>query len=168
MYNSGHRKSNFYPYVCNGTVWLLAGSYSWRRLLRIFGSNTILSSFCLVAGYMTIPIFYPIADAPGAEGPTVRQVDCLAGGFAMEGCMCFLALLKDHSSLGPYMYLLVVLGLLFLVSFFFVERSVRCPLIPNSPWGRKGFTALMIAYFIIFGAKNVLGKMLYNSVILAW
>ncbi|KAF9889447.1 hypothetical protein FE257_007349 [Aspergillus nanangensis] len=47
---------------------------------------------------------------------------------------------------------MVVLGVLLFVAFFMVERRVKRPLIPNNLWATKGFTPLIVAHFIGFGA----------------
>ncbi|KAJ5414749.1 hypothetical protein N7509_001376 [Penicillium cosmopolitanum] len=123
-------------------------------LYWIFGSNAILSGICLVAAYTTIPPLRPVADIAGTDAPTIRDFDFIGAGFAVTGCICLLFGLTQGSVVqwSPYTYALVVVGILLLIAFFFVERWVSRPLIPNSLWKTKGFTPLMVAYFLGYGA----------------
>lgn len=120
----------------------------------IFGSNAIISGICAVAAYFSIPALLPVADVAGADAPTLRQFDVLGAGLAIAGCVCLLFGLTQGSvtSWSPYTYALIVVGVLAFVGLFFVERRVARPLIPSRLWKTKGFTPLMIAYFLGFGS----------------
>ena len=159
VYKPGRRKSNVFSAMSAGApfgfwVGAIQGGALKAHLPWIFGSNALLSGLCLVAGYMTIPPLRPVADIAGAEAPTIRQFDFLGAGLAILGCICVLFGLTQGSGVewSPYTYTLVLIGVLLLVAFFFVERRVDRPLIPNSLWKTKGFTPLMIAHFLGFGA----------------
>jgi MFS family permease len=159
VYTPGLRKNKVFSAMSATSpfgFWLGAvqGGALEGHLAWIFGSNALLSGLCLVAGYMTIPPVRPVADIVGNEAPTMRQFDFLGAGFAMSGCVCVLFGLTQGSvvSWSPYTYSLVVFGLLLLAAFVFIERWVKRPLIPNSLWKITGFTPLMIAHFLGYGA----------------
>ncbi|KAJ5179226.1 hypothetical protein N7492_002436 [Penicillium capsulatum] len=159
VYKPGLRKNQVFS-AMSATApfgfWLggIQGGALKSVLYWIFGSNAILSALCLVAAYVTIPALRPVADIVGTEAPSFRDFDFLGAGFAMSGCVCLLFGLTQGSVVewSPYTYSLVVVGILLLVAFFFVERWVERPLIPNRLWKTKGFTPLMIAYFLGYGA----------------
>jgi hypothetical protein len=48
----------------------------------------------------------------------------------------------------------VILGFLLLGGFYFVEKYVARPLIPNRLWKTRGFAALLISYFLGLGAYS--------------
>lgn len=84
----------------------------------------------------------------------MRQFDYLGAFFAVVGCVCLLFGLTQGSvtSWSPYTYAMVVVGVVALVALFFVESRVARPLIPTRLWKTKGFTPLMVAYFLGFGS----------------
>ena len=123
-------------------------------LAWIFGSNAILCGLFSIAAFLTIPALQPVADTPGTEVPSIRQFDFLGALCAIFGCVCLLFGLTQGpaSDWSPYTYSLVILGVVSLIGFFFIESRVARPLIPNKVWKTKGFTPLMAAYFLGFGA----------------
>jgi len=159
VYKPGRRKNQVFS-AMSATApfgfWLggIQGGVLKAHLEWIFGSNAILSAVCLVAAYMTIPPLRPVADTVGTDAPTIRDFDFIGAGFAVTGCICLLFGLTQGSVVqwSPYTYSLVVVGILLLIAFFVVERWVPRPLIPNRLWNTKGFTPLMIAYFLGYGA----------------
>ncbi|CAI7676486.1 unnamed protein product [Penicillium pancosmium] len=159
VYKPGRRKNQVFS-AMSATApfgfWLggIQGGALKSYLYWIFGSNAILSGICLVAAYTTIPPLRPVADIAGTDAPTIRDFDFIGAGFAVTGCICLLFGLTQGSVVqwSPYTYALVVVGILLLIAFFFVERWVSRPLIPNSLWKTKGFTPLMVAYFLGYGA----------------
>lgn len=132
----------------------LQGGALRSHLPWIFGTNAILTGLCAVAAFFTIPPLRPVADGAGKEAPSLRQFDYIGALFAVVGCVCLLFGLTQGSvtSWSPYTYALVVVGILALVALFFVEGRVARPLIPTRLWKTKGFTPLMIAYFLGFGS----------------
>lgn len=159
VYKPGLRKNQVFSAMSASApfgFWLgaIQGGALKAHLYWIFGSNAVLSGLCLLAAYVTIPPLRPVADIAGTEAPTIRQFDFMGAAFAVSGCVCLLFGLTQGSVVAwsPYTYSLVVVGLLLLIAFFFVERWVQRPLIPNQLWKTKGFTPLMVAYFLGFGA----------------
>ncbi|KAJ6096996.1 hypothetical protein N7486_007742 [Penicillium sp. IBT 16267x] len=159
IYKPGLRKNKVFSAMSATSpfgFWLggIQGGAFKSCLYWIFGSNAIISGMCLVAAYMVIPPLRPMADIAGTEAPSIRQFDFLGAGVAVTGCVCLLFGLTQGAVVewSPYTYALVIVGMLLLIGFFFVERWVERPLIPNRLWKTKGFTPLMIAYFLGYGA----------------
>lgn len=132
----------------------LQGGALRAHLPWIFGTNAILMGLCCIAAWFTIPPLKPVADTAGAEAPTLRQFDYIGAIFAVVGCVCLLFGLTQGSvtSWSPYTYAMVVVGILALIGLFFVESRIARPLIPTRLWKTKGFTPLMVAYFLGFGS----------------
>lgn len=132
----------------------LQGGALKAHLPWIFGTNAILTGLCCIAAYFTIPELRPVADSADKEAPTLRQFDWIGAVLAVVGCVCLLFGLTQGSvtSWSPYTYAMVVVGILVLIGFFFYESRVARPLIPTTLWKTKGFTPLMIAYFLGFGS----------------
>ena len=136
--------------------WLgaIQGGALSAHLQWIFGTNAILCGALCAAAFLTIPRLRPVADVAGADAPSVRQFDYLGALCAVAGCVSLLFGLTQGSAAdwSPYTYALIIVGITFLVGFFFIERRASRPLIPNRLWKTKGFTPLMVAYFLGFGA----------------
>ncbi|KAJ5080847.1 hypothetical protein N7456_013557 [Penicillium angulare] len=159
IYKPGLRKNKVFSAMSATSpfgFWLggIQGGAFQNCLYWIFGSNAIISGLCLVAAFMVIPPLKPMADIVGTEAPTIRDFDFIGASFAVLGCVCLLFGLTQGSVVNwsPYTYALVIVGILLLIAFFFVERWVARPLIPTRLWETKGFTPLMIAYFLGYGA----------------
>jgi MFS family permease len=135
--------------------WLgaIQGGALTAHLPWIFGSNAILCALCAVAAYFTIPALRPVADIAGADAPTIRDFDWKGAILATAGCVCLLFGLTQGTVAhwSPYTYVLIIVGVILLAVFFFVEHRVHRPLIPNSLWKTTGFAPLMAAYFLGFG-----------------
>lgn len=119
----------------------------------VFGSNAILCGLCAIAAYFTIPPLRPVADIAGADAPSIHDFDWKGAIFATSGCVCLLFGLTQGTvaDWSPYTYTLIIVGVILLASFFFVEHKVYRPLIPNSLWKTPGLSGLMAAYFLGFG-----------------
>ena len=159
VYKPGIRKNRVFSAMaacapfgfCLGT---LQGGALSAHLKWIFGTNAIITGLCCIAAYFSIPPLRPVADIAGTEAPTLRQFDFLGAAFAVVGCVFLLFGLTQGSvtSWSPYTYALTIVGGLLLIGLFFVEQRVPRPLIPNRLWRTKGFTPLMLAYFLGFGS----------------
>lgn len=159
IYSPGMRKNKVFSAMSATSpfgFWLggIQGGAFKSCLYWIFGSNAIISGLCLVAAYSVIPPLRPMADVVGGEVPSIKDFDYIGAGFAVTGCVCLLFGLTQGAVVkwSPYTYALVIVGILLLIAFFVVERWVKRPLIPNRLWKTKGFTPLMIAYFLGYGA----------------
>ncbi|CAI7656820.1 unnamed protein product [Penicillium bialowiezense] len=158
VYTPGLRKNRVFS-AMSATApfgfWLggIQGGALKSYLYWIFGSNAIICALCLVAAWYTMPSLRPVADVAGGDAPTIREFDFIGAGFIATGCVLVLFGLTQGSVVMwlPYTYALVIVGILMVIAFFFIERWVKRPLIPNGLWKIKGFTPLMIAYFIGYG-----------------
>lgn len=159
VYKPGVRKNRVFSAMaatapCGLCLGALEGGALSQHLPWIFGTNAIITGLCCIAAYFSIPPLRPVADTIGTEAPSLRQFDFLGAAFAVVGCVFLLFGLTQGSvtSWSPYTYALTTVGGLLLVGFFFVERRVPRPLIPSRLWKTKGFTPLMVAYFLGFGS----------------
>lgn len=159
VYKPGLRKNRVFSAMAamapfGFSLGALQGGALKSHLPWIFGSNAILTGLCAVAAFYTIPDLRPAADGEGREAPSMRQFDFLGAVCAVVGCVCLLFGLTQGSvtAWSPYTYVMVIVGVLALVALFFVEGRVARPLIPTRLWTTKGFTPLMIAYFLGFGS----------------
>ncbi|KAL4786310.1 major facilitator superfamily domain-containing protein [Aspergillus varians] len=159
IYNPGIRKNRVFSAIAataplGYSLGTLQGGALQAHLPWIFGTNAILCALCGCAAQLSIPSLRPAADQDGAEPPSLRQFDYIGAGLAAGGCVCLLFGLTQGpvASWSPYTYVLIIIGFLLLIAFFFWERKATRPLIPNRLWRTPGFTALMIAYFLGFGS----------------
>lgn len=133
----------------------LEGGALSQHLPWIFGTNAIITGLCCFAAAFSIPPLRPVADVAGTEAPSLRQFDYVGAAFAVSGCVCLLFGLTQGSvtKWSAYTCVLTALGIVLLVGLFLAERYIaRRPLIPARLWQTKGFTPLMVAYFIGFGS----------------
>jgi MFS family permease len=132
---------------------LQGGAFS-SNLVWIFGTNTIISFLLCVAAYFTIPALTPIADIAGSDVPSLRSFDWQGATCIGVSFICLLYGLTQGSvaNWAVYTYILVIVGVLALGLFFWIESRVARPLIPNRLWKTKGFAPLMGAYFLGFGS----------------
>ncbi|KAF2771738.1 MFS general substrate transporter [Teratosphaeria nubilosa] len=158
VYNPGMRKTRVFSAMAAMApfgFWLGAlqgGAFSYH-LEWIFGSTAIISGLLCVAAYYTIPHLPPQADVAGGDAPSIRNFDwkgacCIGVSFI---CLLFGLTQGSVANWAPYTYILIILGFLALTLFAYVESRVARPLIPNRLWKTKGFTPLMVAYFLGFG-----------------
>lgn len=159
VYKPGLRKNRVFSAMAamapfGFSLGAIQGGALKAHLPWIFGSNAILTALCAGAALLTIPDLRPAADVEGKEAPSMRNFDFPGAFCAVVGCVCLLFGLTQGSvtSWSPYTYAMVIVGILALVALFFVEGRVARPLIPTRLWTTKGFTPLMIAYFLGFGS----------------
>lgn len=159
VYKPGLRKNRVFSAMAamapfGFSLGAIQGGALKAHLPWIFGSNAILTALCAGAALLTIPDLRPAADVEGKEAPSMRNFDFPGAFCAVVGCVCLLFGLTQGSvtSWSPYTYAMVIVGILALVALFFVESRVARPLIPTRLWTTKGFTPLMIAYFLGFGS----------------
>ncbi|KAJ9632523.1 hypothetical protein H2203_000928 [Taxawa tesnikishii (nom. ined.)] len=158
VYRPGIRKARVFSAIAAGGpfgFWLggIQGGALSNHLPWIFGTNAMLSGLCCVAAIYTMPTLKPEADFAGQEAPSMRNFDYYGAMCAVVGCVSLLFGLTQGSAVhwSPYTYALITVGLICMVAFFYIESRVARPLIPNQLWRIKGFTPLMIAYFLGFG-----------------
>ncbi|OTA05553.1 MFS permease [Trichoderma parareesei] len=160
VYNPGIRKTRVFSMMAAGApfgYWIgcVQGGLLSAHLPWIFGTTAIFLAACAVAAYFTIPDLRPAADGgSSAERPSVRQFDYIGALLASLGCGLVLFGLTQGSAVqwSAYTYVSLILGLLMLVGFHFVERRVKRPLIPSGLWRTPGFIAVLVSYVFGFGA----------------
>lgn len=159
VYNPGIRKTRVFSLMAAGApfgFWIgcIQGGALSTNLPWIFGSTSIFLGLCALAAWFTIPALPPAKDSTSTNVPSLRQFDYLGASLASLGSGLLLFGLTQGSAAkwNPYTYSMLVLGILLLIGFHFVERRVARPLIPSGLWRTPGFAALMIAYVFGFGA----------------
>jgi len=158
VYKPGHRKTQVFSVMATGAplgFWIgtLQGGALSHRLPWVFGSTAMLCGLWCIAAWYTIPPLRPAADTAGSEAPGIRQFDFKGAICAVAGCICLLFGLTQGSAAhwSPYTYVLIIVGVLLLALFFWVEQRVARPMIPSKLWRTPGFAPLMLAYFLSFG-----------------
>lgn len=159
VYKPGLRKNRVFSAMAacapfGFSIGAIEGGALHQHLPWIFGVNAIITGLCAVAAYFSIPTLRPVADVDGKEAPSLRQFDYIGAILAILGCVCLLFGLTQGSvtQWSAYTCVLTALGIVFLIGLFIAERYVARPLIPTRLWSTKGFTPLMIAYFLGFGS----------------
>ncbi|UZJ51732.1 hypothetical protein CBS101457_001052 [Exobasidium rhododendri] len=154
IYQPGLRKTRVFSIMASMAplgYWLgnLQGGALYHSPKWIFASSSIISGICFAGGMYAIPNILPALQSPG-----FRSFDFAGSTLAVTGCALLVAGLTQGPSVNwaPYSIVIVVLGLVSLTAFFFVERRVQRPLLPPSLWRVPGFTPLIISYFIGFGS----------------
>lgn len=158
VYNPGQRKTRVFSAMAAASpfgFWLgaLQGGALAERQQWIYGSNAIICGICAAAAYATIPSLKSAADHGSARVPSIRNFDWEGAICAVVGCICLLFGLTQGSVAhwSPYTYALIIVGVLVLSLFFWVETKVPRPLVPARLWKTPGFAPLMLAYFLGFG-----------------
>ncbi|KAH8127125.1 hypothetical protein FP744_10007852 [Trichoderma asperellum] len=159
VYNPGIRKTRVFSLMAAGApfgFWIgcVQGGLLTAHLDWIFRSTAIFLAVCALAAYFTIPDLRPAADSNATDVPSIRQFDYMGALLASLGSGLILFGLTQGSAAqwNPYTYTLIIVGFLLLVAFYFVERRVARPLIPNGIWKTPGFVAVLVSYIFGFGA----------------
>lgn len=161
VYNPGLRKTRVFSMMAAGApfgFWIgcVQGGALSARLPWIFGSTSISLALCAVGAHFTIPPLRPAKDSATSDAPCLRQFDYVGAVLASLGSGLILFGLTQGSSVkwNPYTYSLIIVGILMLVGFFFNERRVARPLVPNGLWRTPGFAAVLLSYIFGFGAYS--------------
>lgn len=158
VYKPGQRKTRVFSTMAAMApfgFWIgaLQGGALSAHLPWIFGTNAMFSALLCVACYFTMPALKPAADLGGGRAPGLRNFDFKGATCALVGTICLLFGLTQGSvaKWAPYTYVLIIVGVLVLALFFWVENKVSRPMIPSKLWRTPGFAPLMAAYFLGFG-----------------
>jgi MFS family permease len=161
VYNPGIRKTRVFSFMAAGSplgFWIgcVQGGALSAHLPWIFGSTSIFLAVCALAAHLTVPSLRPVSDSPTDEAPSLREFDYAGAFLASMGCSLILFGITQGSSAhwNPYTYCPIILGGLMLGGFYFVEQHVARPIVPNGLWRTPGFAALLVSYFIGFGAYS--------------
>lgn len=161
VYSPGIRKTRVFSLMAACSpfgYWLgclLAGALS-SHLPWIFGSSAVLMAALTIAAQLTIPPLNPASDSLNTEAPSLRHFDYAGAGLASVGCTLIIFGLTqgDSADWNPYTYSLIIVGAVMLAVFYFVEKRITRPLIPNRLWHTPGFGALLVSYFLGLGAYS--------------
>ncbi|KAK5157107.1 hypothetical protein LTS14_004625 [Recurvomyces mirabilis] len=158
IYNPGQRKTRVFSAMaamapCGFLLGALQGGALAAHLRWIYGTNTIISALLCGAAYFSIPNLAPAVDK-GKERAGLRLFDYKGAALAMVACICILFGLTQGSGAkwAPYTYALIIVGFCILALFIWVETKVPRPLVPLRLFRTPGFSPLMAAYFLGFGA----------------
>lgn len=161
VYSPGVRNTRVFSLMAAGSpfsYWLgclLAGALS-SHLPCIFGSSAILMSVLTVAAQLVIPPVRPASNSINSEAPSLCHFDYVGAGLASLGCTLIIFGLTqgDSADWNPYTYSSIIVGFLMLGVFYYVEKRITRPLIPNRLWQTPGFGPLLISYFLGLGAYS--------------
>lgn len=161
VYSPGIRKTRVFSLMAACSpfgYWLgclMSGALS-SHLPWIFGVSAVLMAVLTVAAQLTIPPLRPASDSINSEAPSLRNFDYIGAILASVGCTLIIFGLTQGESAhwNPYTYSLIITGFLMLVVFYFVEKRIARPLIPNRLWQTPGFGALLVSYFLGLGAYS--------------
>lgn len=120
-------------------------SWSW-----MFYFNAILLIPFSIAAYFIIP-----ADEPRNIKQNLRSFDWLGSVIAISGLCLIVFGLTDGpvASWAPYTYSLLIVGILLMIIFVLVEKSIaEHPIMPLEIWSTKSFGFLMVANVLGWGA----------------
>ncbi|CAG8396975.1 unnamed protein product [Penicillium salamii] len=157
IYNPGQRKNNVFAAMSamipmGFGIGALQGGALSAHLEWVFGSSAILCFICVVAAIWTVPSLEPSGSS--GERLSIKNFDFLGAAISVSACGVLIFGLTQGSPTHwtPYTYVLVIVGILLFVAFYFVERWVSRPLIDNRLWKTPGFLPLIVSYFLGYGA----------------
>ncbi|KAK6814205.1 hypothetical protein RU639_009957 [Aspergillus parasiticus] len=161
IYKPGQRKTTVFSSMaamiplgfCVGA--LQGGAFS-AHLHWIFGSTAIVCALCAVAAYWAVPTLPPSSGLADEAKLSIKDFDYLGAAVSVGGCGLLIFGLTQGAPTHwtSYTYTLVIVGVLLLVAFYFVEHWVSRPLIDNRLWKTPGMIWLLISYFLGYGAFN--------------
>ena len=102
---------------------------------------------CLFLGIATV-VVVPYRVGSPIPGLSLKQFDYIGTFLGVAGPFLFAFAWNQASVVGwqePYTYVLLIIGILFIVAFIFSQSRVTAPVLPNSLWTRKGFAPVVIA-----------------------
>lgn len=102
---------------------------------------------CLVLGISTYFIV-PYSVGSPIPGLSVGKFDYIGSLLGIGGLILFSFAWNQASVVGwqePYVYVLLIVGILFIVAFALSQSHVQAPVLPNTLWTRKGFAPVVTA-----------------------
>ncbi|KAB8215097.1 major facilitator superfamily domain-containing protein [Aspergillus novoparasiticus] len=161
IYKPGQRKTTVFSSMAAmiplgfGVGALQGGAFS-AHLHWVFGSTAIVCALCAVAAYWAVPTLPPSSGLADEAKLSIKDFDYLGAAVSVGGCGLLIFGLTQgaptHWTL--YIYTLVIVGVLLLVAFYFVEHWVSYPLIDNRLWKIPGIIWLLILCFLGYKVFN--------------
>ncbi|PYH43126.1 uncharacterized protein BP01DRAFT_108936 [Aspergillus saccharolyticus JOP 1030-1] len=102
---------------------------------------------CLVLGIATF-IVVPHSVGSPIPGLSMKEFDYIGSFLGVTGLILFSFAWNQASVVGwsePYVYALLIVGIVFIVAFAFSQSHVKNAVLPNSLWTRRGFTPVVTA-----------------------
>ncbi|RAH45251.1 uncharacterized protein BO95DRAFT_497066 [Aspergillus brunneoviolaceus CBS 621.78] len=102
---------------------------------------------CLVLGAVTYFIVPHRVGSP-IPGLNLKRFDYLGSILGVSGLILFSFAWNQASVVGwqePYVYALLIVGILLIVAFAISQSHVPAPVLPNTLWTRKGFSPVVTA-----------------------
>jgi MFS family permease len=102
---------------------------------------------CLILGIATV-IIVPHSVGSQIPGLHLRDFDYIGSFLGVSGLILFAFAWNQASVVGwqePYTYVLLIVGIIFIVAFAISQSYVAAPVLPNSLWSRKGFSPVVTA-----------------------
>ncbi|PWN97269.1 MFS general substrate transporter [Tilletiopsis washingtonensis] len=159
-YSPGRRKSRAFSGMAAMApvgYWLGAihGGLLTEHRPWIFFSMAIGIALLFVLSLSVVPA--SVDPRATAARPSLRQFDYLGALLAMIGLGCIVAGLTQGSPAGwqPYTYILIIAGAATLAAFTLAERQATRPLVPMQLFSVPNFPAVILVYFLAFGAFSV-------------
>ena len=119
---------------------------------------------CLIVGIATFVVVPHSVGSP-MPGLSIKQFDYVGSVLGVTGLILFAFAWSQASAVGwqePYTYILLTVGILFIIAFVLSQSHVSAPVLPNSLWTRKGFSPVVTA--MAFGWMSF-GIFLYYTTI---
>ena len=159
-YSPGRRKNRAFSVMAAAapfgfSVGTLQGAALAKHPDWVFWSNSMLSGLVLVASIIYLPDLAPTGRAgSGRRLSTIKSFDFLGAilGLAGSACLLFGLTQGTPAQWPPYTIVTVILGVIFLAAFGWVETRVARPLVPIILWRTPGFTPLVVAYGFGYGS----------------
>ncbi|PYH97033.1 MFS general substrate transporter [Aspergillus ellipticus CBS 707.79] len=169
VYKPGQRKNQVFSLMSAmipmgfGIGALQGGAFS-AHLQWVFASTAILSLFCTLAAFCTVPQLKPSVSDQTGEPLSIKHFDYLGAGVGMCGCGVLIFGLTQGAPTDwtPYTYALVIVGVLFFVAFYVIERRASRPLIEHRLWKTPGFVPLIVSYFLDY--ESFVGGWMFYAV----
>ncbi|KAJ4253876.1 hypothetical protein NW762_010273 [Fusarium torreyae] len=151
VYRPGIRKNRVFSVMgamipMGFAIGAIGGGALSAHLEWIFGVTAIICLTGAVVAYWCVP------ELP-VDSANLGQFDYLGALAGITGCGLVIFGLTQGvpTHWTSYTYSLVLIGVLSLALFGFIESKVKRPLIDNRLWKTPGFLPLMIAYFLGYG-----------------
>lgn len=152
IYSPGKRKNRAFAAFATApplgfAIGTLFGGLLTQHLFIIF---CIYGGICIAIGCASYFIIPKITFSPR----TPERFDFLGSVVAITAVALTTFGLTQGPSSGwaPYTYVLLIVGVLCLPAFLYIERHVHSPIVPPQSWTTPGFNVLLLCMFLAYGS----------------